>query len=105
MKDGNTKDNSIQKAILLEFIDYIRYKIESGGLTVSEIDSIFRAVTANVRLTGTAEDFAKFYHQPKENVKVVISRKVVSKPDRKVLYPFDEFRDAAPEKWRKKSNG
>lgn len=91
---------SIGKKIILEFLDYLRFKVENDRLTLEEAESISRTIEENVLLSGTADDFAKFYGKPRENVKVVLCRKVLSKPRRMVLHSFNAFRKAVPDKWK-----
>lgn len=93
------KEQSLGKRIALEFIDYLRFKVESDSLTMEEVDSIAKTFESSLNLTGTADDFARFYGKSKESVKVVISRKMFEKPLRKVLYSFTRFRRSVPDSW------
>lgn len=93
------KEQSIGKKIALEFLDYLRFKIESDSLTMEEVESIARAFEGSLCLTGTADDIARFYGKSKTNVTTVIDRKMLSKPKRAVLHSFNEFRRAAPSSW------
>lgn len=96
----NQEEHNIYKKIVLEFLSYLAYKIKTDSMTVEETESLARTFTENISLSGTTEDFARFYGQSKENVKVVINRKLLAKPRRAVLYPFDAFRKVIPERWR-----
>lgn len=49
---------------------------------------------------GTIGDFAEFYGRPESQVRVNIFRKVLSKPARVVLYPFNAFHKAVSDKWK-----
>lgn len=100
MYENNTKEQGVGKRILLEFVDFLRYKIENDSLTLEEMDSIAKAVESSVVLYGTTEDFARFYHHSKDNVKVVICRKMIEAPKRVMLYSFNKFRRLIPESWR-----
>ena len=91
---------NLGKKILLEFIDFIKYKIDNDLLTMQEMDSMAKAIENNFELLGTADDFAKFYNQPLTNVSSVINRRMFEKPLRKVFYRFNTFRKITPEKWR-----
>lgn len=101
------KETSLGKKIVLEFLDFLRFKVENDKLTMEETESIAKVIENNMTLTGTADDFSKFYGQSKENVRVVINRKVLDKPKRCVTYHFNAFRKAVPKSWtdKKKSNG
>lgn len=96
-----SENQSIGKKIILEILDYLQYKIENDVLTLEEADSISHLLEEGLPLTGTIDDIAKFYGKPKENVRVVMSRKVLAKPRRCVLHSFNAFRKAVPDKWKK----
>lgn len=98
--DNTEKESSVWKRIVLEILDFLRFKIENDKLTMEEMESISRTVESGLNLTGTIDDFARFYGKPKENVKVVINRKVLAKPSRHVLYPFRSFMKARPKGWK-----
>lgn len=93
------RDN-VGKRILLEFIDFFRYKVENDLLTMQEMESIARTIEENVKLLGTADDFARFYGQPRTNISSTINRNMLEKPIRRVFYSFNAFRKIAPPKWK-----
>ena len=97
-------DNSqyFGKKLVLEFLDFLRYKIETDGLTVDEVEALAKTLEKGLPLSGTAQDFARFYERSKDNVNVVLSRKMLSPPTRKVLYSFNAFRKVVPASWRQK---
>jgi hypothetical protein len=87
------------KRIILDFLDYMRYKVENDKLTLDEADSIAKTLEGGLNLTGTIDDLATFYGQSKTNVKSVICRKLISKPIRRVYYSFNSFRKVVPASW------
>lgn len=87
------------KKILLEFIGYLQYKVENDLMTLEEVESMSKMFEENMMLTGTADDFAKFYDKPKTNVSSVINRRMLTKPTRKVYHSFNEFRKVKPPSW------
>ena len=93
------RDN-VGKRILLEFIDFFRYKVENDLLTMQEMESLARTIEENVKLLGTADDFARFYGQPRTNISSTINRNMLEKPIRRVFYSFNAFRKIAPRKWK-----
>ena len=95
------KSYGLGKKILLDFIDFLKFKVENGELTADEIESIVRAVVKESDVYATAEELAAFYGQPVQNVRCVISRKLIKRPRRKVYYPLREFQDVVPESWHK----
>lgn len=88
------------KKELLEILDYYKYRVQNG-CTMAEIDSALEALENNMGIDGTISDFAKFYGVSESNVRATISRKLINKPKRKVLYPFHAFRKVIPESWKK----
>lgn len=79
------------KKIVLDVLDYIRFKIENDRLTMAEVESIARTIEGGLNLSGTIDDLSAFYGQPKNNVKTVICRKLIDKPERRVSYRFNAF--------------
>lgn len=98
------KEQSVGKRIILEFLDFLRFKIENDSLTLDEMDSIAQTIQENLVLYGTTEDFARYYRKSKDSVKVNISRKMFGRPIRKVLYSFTQFRKIIPPSWKLHSN-
>lgn len=90
------------KKYLIEILDYYKYKVENDLCNLEEMNSVIGALEENARVSGTISDFAKFYDKPENQIRVTISRKLVEKPRRKVLYPFHKFAKIIPENWRKK---
>ena len=89
------------KKNLLEILDYYKQRIKTDSCTMAEMNSALKALEENMKVSGTISDFAKFYDQKEQNVRTVISRKLIDKPQRKVLYPFHAFRKVVPDKWLK----
>ena len=88
------------KDTILEFLDFIRIKIENGDLTLSEWEDIAKTIGSEVGLKGTVDDFARFYGKTKTNVTTVIDRKMLPRPERCLLHSFNEFRKVIPSSWR-----
>lgn len=96
-----TKNGSACKKIVLEFLDFLRFKVEHDLLTMEETESLARSFEEGLNLVGTSDDLARFYGKPKTNVTSVIDRRMSGRPVRRVLYSFNAFRRVVPEKWRK----
>jgi hypothetical protein len=92
---------NIGKKILLEFLDFVRFKVENDSLSMSEYESLSKMFEGCLPLQGTADDFARFYGKTKTNVTTVIDRRMLPKPRRYVAYPFALFRKAIPDSWKK----
>ena len=90
------------KQILSEMLAYYKYKVDNDLCTMAEMESAQKALTENMQIYGTIDDFAKFYGVSPGNVRATISRKLLAKPIRRVFYPFHKFLKIVPTKWRKK---
>ena len=91
------------KQLLIEILDYYKYKLTNNLCTMEEIESASRALEENMEVNGTISDFADFYNQSKDAVNGVIKRNLVEKPKRNVvLYPFHKFMRVIPNSWRGK---
>ena len=99
------KCQHIGKKLLIDFLDFLRFKVENGELTADEIDSLVHNVLKQSDVYATAEELAAFYGQSLQNIRCVVSRKLVKKPRRKVYYPLHEFQEAAPVSWQTRSHG
>lgn len=87
---------------LVEILDYYKYKLVNGKCSLSEIESVTKAIEENMEIDGTISDFAQFFGVPEVNVRATISRRLISKPKRKVTYPFHKLLRVVPDKWHKK---
>lgn len=95
------KDGNVCKKIVLDYLDYLAFKVRNDSLTMEETNSLAKTFMENLSLTGTIDDLANYYGQSRDNVKVVINRKLLSKPKRRVYYSFNAFRDVIPKRWQK----
>lgn len=95
-----SQETNFAKEIIIEFLDYLRYKVENDRLTMQDTEAIARTLESNLNLVGTADDFARFYGKSKTNVTTVIDRKFLPKPSRLVVYRFGDFRRAVPSGWK-----
>ena len=96
-----SKEKGFGKKILLDFLDYMSFKVKNDSLTMEEIDSIAKTFMETITLTGTIDDLAKYYGQSRDNVKVVINRKLFPKPIRRVFYSFNAFHKVIQKSWNK----
>ena len=90
------------KKYLIETLDYYKKRVSEDACTMEEINSVARTLEENMQIHGTISDFANFYNVSESNVRATISRKLIAKPKRKLLYPFHKFAKINPENWRKK---
>ena len=90
------------KKILVEILDYYKYKVDNDLCTMEEIESAKKVLEENMEIHGTIGDFSEFYGKSKDAVNGVIKRNLIAKPIRNVvLYPFHKFRKIIPRSWRK----
>lgn len=85
---------------LKEILRFYLFKLDAGGCGMQEVDSLTKLLEQNMQLSGTKEEFARFYGKSKDAVSSVINRKMSVKPKRnKVLYPFHLFAKLVPPSW------
>lgn len=87
------------KNFLIEVLEFGIYKLKTDGCTMDEMNSAVKAAETTLNIHGTSDDFAKFYGVSPSNVRATISRKLIAKPTRKVLYPFLKFMKVVPGSW------
>ena len=95
------KDTDLFARILSEFLGFLKYKVDHGGFTAEECMAMLRCIEGSIPVSATVEDLAGYYGQSEVAVRSVISRKMLKKPKRRVMYDFREFRRVAPDKWKK----
>ena len=87
-----------------ETLGFWKYKVDNGLCTPSEIRSVEKALLENTELNASIEDLANYFGTSEQNIRTAISRKLLAKPKRKVLYPFQKFlRIVTPNMFRKKT--
>ena len=96
------KEGNFCKIFLSDFFGFLQYKVDNDLLTLDEVESLAKIIREQIPISGTAEDFAGYYGQSVDNVRVTISRKYLGKPKRKVLYSFIKFCGIKPSKWCRK---
>lgn len=90
------------KNVLLEIIDFYRYKIVNDKCTSEDMKAAFELLRDNAVSEATIKDIADFYGQSESNVRNIVSRKVASKPKRAVLYNFIDVTKIIPKSWRQR---
>ena len=88
------------KRYLHDMLSFLQYKLDNNLCTMEEIESVSKTLQENLQVSGTIKDFAKFYNKPEVNVRVAIHNKLLDKPKRVVLYPFQKFAKVVSDKWR-----
>lgn len=90
------------KQILLDILDYLRYKVVNDKCTPDELRSITHTIIENLDIDATVSDIAEFYGQSENNVRNVCSRNFMPKPKRRVYYNFAAFNKILPKSWKRK---
>lgn len=98
MQDNKT---DVSKKLVIEVLDFLKYKVENDLLTMDDIDSIVRAIKQDLKIVATIDNLATFYGQPNVYVRALINRRMIQKPQRRVYYSFNAFSKIVPEKWKK----
>lgn len=93
------EETNFWKKVVIEFLEFVKKKVETGNLTMQEWESISRTIESGMDLKGTTEDFARFYGKSKTNITTVIDRKMLPKPERRLLHSFNLFQKAKPKSW------
>lgn len=93
------KQQSI-KEIVSEFLGFLKHKVDTDSMCMEDVKELARMIMGGMKVYGTAEDIAAFYGKPVDSVRHVISRRVIEKPKRRVLYPFGAVSRHAPSSWR-----
>lgn len=94
-------EQELCKKLLCEFLDFLKYKIEHDALTLEEELAMLRVFERSIRLSATSEDLSRYFGKSEVAVRSVISRRMMTKPRRRVLHDFREFVRVMPDKWRR----
>ena len=92
------------KKVLLEIIDFLKYKILNDQCTAEEIRKFADVAIEQLDTLATTEDIANFYGQPLYNVHNILNRRPIpkdKKPKRKVYFSFNLFATMKPKSWKK----
>lgn len=95
------KESDVVKKLLCEFFGFMKHKIETDGLTLEEQQALLHIIEDSVPVYATADDLASYFNRSREAIHLIVHRKLLAKPKRRVLYDFREFRKIVPDKWRK----
>ena len=92
------QERFIREAVA-EVFDALAYKVRHGSLCESDLRAIHSLLRSGCGVSATAQELAEIYGQSEDNVRHIISRKVLAPPTRRVYYDFSAFADAVPAKW------
>ena len=92
------------KKILLEILDFLRYKVDTDQCTAEEIRKFSDIAIEQLDTLATTKDIADFYGESESNVRNILARRVIPKehkPKRKVYFSFNLFAKLKPKSWRR----
>lgn len=87
------------KRVILEVLDYLKYKVLNDDCTLEELRSFQDVITDNLDINCTTQDLAERYGQSRSNVRNALSRNFMPKPKRRVYYNFSKFISFIPKRW------
>jgi hypothetical protein len=92
------------KHILLNILDFLRYKVDNDQCTPEELRKFSDIATKELNTSATIDELSDFYGQSRSNVSNVISRRPIpkdKKPKRRVYYNFAWFSSIIPDSWKR----
>ena len=93
------KRESVIREALADMFDLLSYKVRNGAMTEDDVRAIISVIQSDGGVKATVKDLAGFYGQSEDNVRHVIHRGFMPKPERRVYFDFKAFRELVPEKW------
>lgn len=93
------------KQVLLEILDFLKYKVETDQCTAEEIRKFADVAINELDTQATIQEIAEFYGQTPKNVHNVLDRRPIPKdkrPKRKIYFSFNLFSNWKPKSWHKK---
>lgn len=88
------------KHILLDIIDFVRFKVDTNACTPEEMQSVFKLLSEQTITKATTKDIADFYGQSPSNVRNIVSRWGIKGESRR-YYDFAKLQEYVPKSWRK----
>ena len=85
---------------LTEILTFVLSRVQSGQMTLEEVNSWVDIILGSCTIWATAEELAAFYGQSEQNVRSLINRRYVGKPKRRVYYSFNLFSRIVPQSWK-----
>ena len=92
------------KQLLLNIIDFLRYKVDNDQCTADDLRKFSDIATEMLDTKATIDELSEFYGQSRSNVSNVISRRPIpkdKKPKRRVYYNFAWFSSIIPDSWKR----
>ena len=93
------RDNKTGKKMLSAFFGFLKDQIDNDVLSMEDFESLVEIVENDLSLSGTADDFARYFHKTPVAIRSILSRRLLPKPKRRVMYDFKAFLKTAPSSW------
>lgn len=93
------------KKILLEIIDFLKYKVTTDQCTLEELRKFADVAMNELDTMASTEEIADYYGQKLNNVHNVLKRRPIpkdKKPKKKIYFSFNLFATLKPKSWNKK---
>ena len=87
-------DNTIRDA-LADFLGMLAHKARTGQMTDDDVAVLSRAIHDAGGIRATVRDMAGYYGQSEDNIRHIIHRNLLPKPERRVYFDFGAFRRRA----------
>lgn len=85
---------------LVRLLAFAVKRVESGQMSLEEINSWYEIILERSTLWATVEELAAFYGKSETNVRSLINRRYMGKPKRRVYYSYNQFSKIVPKSWK-----
>lgn len=85
---------------LINFLTYCIERLRNGECTEEELESAYREVVTHIDVRGTCDDFARFYGQPKTNIRNVLSRRYIPETQKPKLQTCNRLKIKRLQVWQ-----
>lgn len=95
------KTENVMREALADMFGLLAYKVENGAMTADDVKAVLTALEAGGGVKATIKDIAGYYGKKEVDVRNVIHRHYMPRPQRRTYYDFGVFRDVVPKSWLK----
>ena len=95
------KTEKVMREALADMFSLLAYKVENGAMTADDVEAVLHALEAGGGIKATIRDLAGFYGRKEVDVRNVIHRHYMPRPQRRTYYDFGVFRECVPKSWLK----
>lgn len=93
------KNKKSGKILLSSFFGFLKDQIDNDCLSMEDFEALVSVVENDLSLSGTSDDFARYFHKTPVAVRSILSRRLLPKPKRRVMHDFKAFVKVAPDSW------